>query len=435
MDPEGKAVGAVGGHLIAVPFSIPGEEAVVQIVRGGRPAEGRIVTLLRKSAHAATPPCRHFGVCGGCQWQHLTYGAQLQHKTALVRDALVRVLDGAGGEIRPAVGAGPWEYRNRLQAVFAVRRDRLVAGYHAATEDLRVINVRECPIQQAGNVAALEAAREVVARLDLPVYDHASRRGLARGAIVQSGATTGEVMVILSTVGELPDRMEYVRRMREAVPRLVSLILSVQPRRSPEPLGRLTLLWGRPYIEEEVAGLQWRLYAAPSMPPNPRAVPLWLDAVRTALAADGGDAVMDVACEDGLVPLWLAPRVGRVVGIAPTREAMHRAWEHARINGIENCVFYTRDPARVIEKLRARGERLDAAVVASRRAPLDGKIVAALAAAGVRRLALTGSSLRLLEADLLAARSGGFTVTAVQPVDLLPQTSRVHCVVALRRAG
>jgi len=435
MDPEGPAVAPLGSHVVTVPFAIPGEEAVVHIVRGGDPARGRIAALLRKSPQAATPRCRHFGVCGGCQWQHLSGEAQVQYKAQLVRDALARLLEGTAVEIRPVVGSGFWEYRNRLQAVFAVRQERVVAGYHGGGEDRRIINVRECPIQQAGNVAALEGVRQVVGRLQLPIYDHLTGRGLVRGVVVQGALASGEIMIVLSTTGELPDRMGFVRAMREAVPAMTSVYLSVQPRRSTEPLGRLVLLWGRPYIEEEMAGLRLRVYPEPSLPPNPRATPLWLEAIAAALALRRDDAVVDVACEDGLVPLWLAARAARVVGIAPTREAMHRAWDHAQVNGIGNCVFYTRAPERVMEKLRARGERFDAAVVTSRHRPTGPEVFAALSGAGVRRLVVAGASLRLLERDLWTARSAGFVLTGIQPVDLLPQTSRVHCVVALQRTG
>ena len=434
MDPDGSAVGSAGAYAVAVPFAIPGEEALVEIVRGGRPAEGRIVSLIRKSPLAAAPRCRHFGICGGCQWQHLTYEAQLEYKTTLVREQLAFALEPAGVQVAPAIGTTPWEYRSRLQATFAVRQDRLVAGYHAAAEDLRIINVRECPIQHGVNVRALGAVRDVIAGLDWPVYDHASRRGLVRGMIVQTAAATGEIMVVLSTAAELPDRMAYVRAMREALTGLISLVLSIQPRHSPELLGRLNLLWGRAYIEEEIDGLRVRLFPRASTPPTPRATVGWLEAIAGALAAGPNDVIMDAACEDGLVPVWLARRTARVVGIAPDREAMHHAWEHARLNGVENCVFYTRAPARVVAKLRERGGRFDAAVLTSRRAPAPPELFAGLADAGAQRLALAGSSLPLLAADLRTAQGAGFHPRAVQPVDLLPQTSRIHSVVSLVRA-
>jgi tRNA/tmRNA/rRNA uracil-C5-methylase (TrmA/RlmC/RlmD family) len=112
---------------------------------------------------------------------------------------------------------------------------------------------------------------------------------------------------------------------------------------------------------------------------------------------------------------------------------MHHAWEHARLNGVENCVFYTRAPAGVVAKLRGRGGRIDAAVITSRRAPAPAELFAGLADAGAQRLALAGSSLPLLAADLRTAQGAGFHPRAVQPLDLLPQTSRIHSVVSLIR--
>lgn len=431
MTPDGAAFALAGAQRIAVPFAIPGEEAVVEIVRGGARPEGRIATLLRKSPQTVEPRCRHFGVCGGCQWQHLAYEAQLEQKTRLLGEALQDIIERTGAAVHPASGAAPWEYRSRLQATFGLRGDRVVAGYHAAAADLRIINVQECPIQQSGNVQALAAARDCIAGLDWPVYDHHTHRGVIRGVIAQTAAATGETMVVLAATRELPDRMAFVRAMRDRLPGLVSLMLSVQPRRSPELLGRLDLLWGRAYVEEEVDGLRLHLTPRAAVPPNPRGLPIYLAAIAAALALTPDDAVLDVSCEDGLLPLWLARRARRAVGVAPDRTAMHRAWEHARLNGVANCLFYTRAPAGVVAKLRARGERFDAAVITARGRSSGAALFRELAAAGVRRLAVAGSSLSLLAADLHAAGDAGYRARTVHPVDLLPQTSKVHGIVGM----
>jgi len=433
MGPNGAAVGSAGPHAISVPFAAPGESAVVEVVRGGPHAEGKIVSLLRRAPHAQLPRCRHFGVCGGCQWQHLSYESQLQFKTALVREALAPVLGGESRLVRETVGGDPWAYRDRLQAAVAMRGERLVAGFHVSGGDLRVINVRECPIQPASNVQALDAARATLAELGWPVFDRATGRGLVRGVIAQTAYATDEVMVVLSAVRDVPDRMAAVRLLREHIPGLRSLILSIAPRSHPEMLGRLRLLWGREYLEDEIAGIRVRRYPTASTPPNPRAMPAWVDAVAASLAADGSETLLDAACEEGFMAAALATRVRRVLGIAPDRTAMHRAWDTAALNGLTTCVFYTRAPNRVIEKLHVRGERLDTALLTSRGRPASPELFDLLARAGARRLAVTGSSLTLLAADLRTAGAAGYHVTAVRPVDLLPQTSRIHCVAACSR--
>lgn len=431
MDGGGSAVGSAGPHAITVPFAAPGESAVIEIIRGGPDPVGKIISLLRRSPHAQRPQCRHFGVCGGCQWQHLGYESQLQHKTALVREILAPALGGVSTIVRDAVGSPPWAYRDRLQASVAMRGERLVAGFHVSGGDLRVINVRECPIQHPANVGALEATRAALVDLGWPVFDPATGRGLVRGFIVQHASRTGEVMVVLSTVRDIPDRMAVVRAMLDGIPELRSLMLSIVPRRRTELLGRLQLLWGRDHLEDEVAGIRIRRFASASIPPNAAAIPKWVEAVADALKLEGRETVLDTACEEGFMAVALARRAARVIGIAPDRTAMHRAWDTAAQNEVTTCVFYTRAPEGVIEKLQARGERFEAALLSSREGPAGRGLFQLLVRSGVRRLAITGSSLPLLVADLRTAAEVGYQLEAVSPVDLLPQTSRVHCVASL----
>ncbi len=433
MNLDGAGVATVAHQVVAVPFALPGEEAVVEVTAvGRRQAQGKIVSLLRKSPDVISARCPHFGRCGGCQWQHLPYPAQLEAKTRLVQDYLKTTAGIAPEVIREAVGAEPWTYRNRIHATFAIRRDRLVAGYYAIG-DGSIINVQECPIQYAGNVSLLHAGRDVVAELGWPIYDAATSRGLVRGIIGQVGATSGEVMLVLCTTREVPDRMSFVRAVRDRLDGLVSVMLSVQPKHTPELLGRLHLLWGRHFIEDEIAGVRLRLYPTGSIPPNPGALPLWVEAIVRAGRIGPSETVADVACEEGFLPLALAPRVGRVIGVAPDQDAMHRAWDNARANGLDNCIFYTRDPAGVLRKLRAKGDRVDVVVVTSRGRAMAPELFTTCHEAGADRLVYAGHSLTLLAADLATAATAGYHATEVLPVDLLPQTSHVHCVVRLIR--
>jgi len=418
-------------QVIAVPFALPGEQAIVEVTAvRGRQAEGKIVSLLRKSPDVIPARCRHFGRCGGCQWQHLPYPTQLGAKTRLVRDYLAASAGIAPELVRETVGAEPWAYRNRLQATFAIRRDRLVAGYYALG-DRSIINVQECPIQQAGNLTILHAVRDVVAELGWPIYEAGAARGLVRGSIAQVGCTSGEAMVVLSATGELPDRMAFVRALRDRLEGLVSIMLSVQPTHSSELLGRLHLLWGRPYLEDTVAGVRLRLYPTGSIPPNPTALPLWVNAIAIAGELNDSQTVFDAACEEGFLPLALAPRAAKVIGVAPDRDAMHRAWDNAQANDRDNCAFYTRDPAGVLRKLRAKGEHIDVGVLTSRGGPMLPGLFAACREAGVQRVVYAGHSLTLLAQDLATATSAGYRAAEIWPVDLLPQTSHVHCVVRL----
>jgi 23S rRNA (uracil1939-C5)-methyltransferase len=112
---------------------------------------------------------------------------------------------------------------------------------------------------------------------------------------------------------------------------------------------------------------------------------------------------------------------------------MHRAWDNAGTNGRSNCVFYTRDPTGVLRKLHAKGERVDVAVLTSRGRAMIPELFTACREAGIDRLVYGGHSLTLLATDVATAGAAGYRAAEVHPVDLLPQTSHVHCVVQLVR--
>lgn len=428
---DGAGVARVGERTLAVRYGIPGEEALVEVVRGGTSPLARIVAIRRKSADAAAPPCPHFGRCGGCQMQHITLEGQRRHKTALVTVALRE--SGVRAEmVRPCSGGAPWAYRTVLQATFDRRAEGTIAGFFG-WGDRRLYNIETCPIQHPTNVRVLEVIREAVRTLGLPPLERRTGRGLVRGVIGMTGAATGEALAVLSTTAPLPDRMAFVRAVLDRIPRLVGLKLSVQPQGA-ALLGRTSLLWGRDYLEDDILGLRVRLSGPTDLLPNPQALPHLLDGVVQAGEVRADEQVVDAFAEAGLLPLALASHARRAVGVVADRRAMEAAWVTAERNGIANAVFYTRDPAKVLAKLHQRGERTDVLVAGPPGEGLPETLLAALVDRGPRRMVYVGRSLPVTARDLMRLRRAGFAPVSVQPVDLFPQTGHVHTIVALRRA-
>ncbi|MDQ7849170.1 MAG: 23S rRNA (uracil(1939)-C(5))-methyltransferase RlmD [Armatimonadota bacterium] len=430
---DGAAVAQVGAARIAVRYAIPGEEALIQVVRTSPAPLGAIVAVQRKSPDAATPPCPHFGRCGGCQLQHITLPAQRREKRALVVAAL-REVGVPPDLVRPCTGGQPWGYRSLLRATFDRRGPAVIAGFFGWGEQ-RLYNIASCPVQHPTNVRILHVVREAVRALDLPPYNRRRGSGLVRGVLGMTGQATGEALAVLSAAGPLPDRMAFVRAILDRVPGLVGLLLTVQPGHSTAFFGRsLALLWGRDYLEDEILGLRVRLRADAHILPNPGALPLLLQAVAQAGELRGDEQVLDAFAEAGLLTLALAQRVRRSVGVVSDRQAMTEAWFTAQRNGIANAVFYTRDPARVLAKLHQRGERTDVLVTAPPGEGLPQSLLDALAAVGPQRVVYVGRSLAVTARDLERLRRAAYRVRSVQPVDLFPQTGHVHAVVGLHRA-
>ncbi|MDR7522339.1 MAG: 23S rRNA (uracil(1939)-C(5))-methyltransferase RlmD [Armatimonadota bacterium] len=432
VDPAGAAIARLGAVTLRVPFGVPGEDAVVDVVKGGRRAEGRLVALLRKSPDVIGARCRHFGRCGGCQWQHLSLEAQRRLKTRLAKDYLKEHAEVRRDLVAEATGDEGWAYRNTIRAVFAERDGVAIAGYHAGGSS-RVLDIVECPVQHPTNEAILRAARHAVRTLRLPVYDRSTGTGLVRGVLGLTSFATGQALLTLSSVAPLSDPTALVLALIDQVPGLVGILHTVSPRRAVDLLGpRLRLLWGRDHIEEEIAGFRVRLRPTTELPANPRAIQLLVDAVVRAAALRSDETAADLAAATPVVTFALAQVAASAVGVVPSRRVLTDAWEAAGWNGVGNASFTPRrSPAALLMMVGPR--RPDVVVVQAEGPGLDPALIGAVEAAGIPRAVYLARSLPVCARDLALWRGAGYAVASVQPVDLLPQTSHLHLVVALHR--
>lgn len=435
VDPDGTAVVRLGAVHLGVPFGVPGEEAVVEVTKGGRRAEGRLVALIRKVPTVVRARCQHFGRCGGCQWQHLVPEAQRGLKTRLVKDYLKEHAGLRRDLVLDTVGTQAWQYRNMIRAVFGERDGVAIVGYHVSGEP-RVLDIAECPVQHPANEAMLRAARHVARSLRLSVYDRDTGRGLLRGIVGVASFATGEALLTLSTASVLPAPSDVVHAIIDRVPGLVGILHTVQPQPTLELVGpRLRLLWGREYLDDDIAGFRVRVRPDTELPPNPVAAAALLDAVRRAADVRSDDIVFDLTATHPLFVLAMAQAAGVAVGITPTRRGIADAREAAAANGATNAVFYARDPLGVLGRYLARGRRPSVVVVTAEGQGLPPETMAAVAGAHVPRVVYLARSLAVCARDLKRWADAGYRPAAVQPIDLLPQTSHVYCVVTFRRTG
>jgi 23S rRNA (uracil1939-C5)-methyltransferase len=422
MGATGDAVAMVGRREVAVPYAAPGEEALVRIlgVDGGR-ARGQLVALRVASPRVVQPRCPHFGRCGGCQWQHLEYAAQLEQKAALVAAALGRAR--LTPAIDAAVGWEPsWEFRTYLEAAVAERDGRRILGFFSRGGD-RVVEVGQCPVQHPSNVDAMRAVRAAWDGLQGVV-------GILRGLISRVGAAKGEVILGLSVTRRLSaeERGIVVRALLDTVPRLIGVMEVRAPRRGHLLAGRQAdLLWGRPYVEEDIAGVRFRIPLLAEFPVNRHAIAGLIEMILGALDASAADTVVEPEAGIGGYTLHVALGAGRVVAVT-TVDQLNAAWENARLNGMTNCVFYARSPIRAVEKV-ARREPVRLAFLHPPGSGLVPGLPAALRRAGVQRVAYLGRALAALTRDAAALEQAGFRIREVQPMDLSPHTSRVHALI------
>lgn len=393
----GEAVGRHEGLVVFVPFGIPGERVCVQVVeRRSNYARARLLEVVEPSPNRMEPRCPHFGVCGGCQLQHVAYEAQLQFKEQVLRSQLQRIGKVSNPPLRQAIGMDiPWAYRNHVQ--LAVNGEGRT-GYLAAYSD-RMVPIAECPIMEPlleGTWKGLQG--------DL-------RR--AERVVIRAGVNTGERMVIVEGQGPHPPLL--------CVDAGVSLVYRPAG-------GRPRPLQGTDHLNELVAGRRFRLSPGSFFQVNTRQAEHLVAVVAGYLEARRGHTVVDVYSGVGLFALAAATEASRVLGI----ESSVSAWEDARANAAGHPgVEFVR--GRAEDVLSAVEGRIDAAILDPPRAGCAPAVLEALADHDVRRLVYVSCDPATLARDVARLEVLGYRLQEVQPVDMFPQTYHVETVALVRR--
>jgi 23S rRNA (uracil1939-C5)-methyltransferase len=389
----GDALGRLpDGRAVFVPFGIPGETVRVKLTEEKRGhARGEIVAVLEASPQRISPRCPHFGVCGGCHYQHLPYPAQLEAKTAILRDQLVRLGGLEDPPIRPIVPSpSPWNYRNQVQ-FHLDPQGRL--GYQQARSH-QVVAIRECHLP------------EEVINLAWPLLELDPQADIERVSL-KLGAGD-DLQVVLE--GESPEPPEF---SVEGLP-LSAVHLS--------PAGALVLA-GSEYIVMEVLGHPFRVSAGAFFQVNTPMAAAMVQHLLANLPVKPGDSVLDVYCGVGLFSLFLAEKAGRLVAV----ESSPAACEDFAVNldAFDNVDLYEAPAEDVLPYLQ---EKPQAVVVDPPRAGLEPRTLDALLKLGASTLAYVSCDPATLGRDARRLSAGGYRLRQITPFDLFPQTYHIESI-------
>jgi len=411
----GAALGRHEGRVIFVPYALPGETVRVEIADDRRGyAFARLVEVIEPSPGRVVPPCPYFGPlgCGGCQWQHADYAAQLRFKAEIVADQLTRIGSIAGPPVRPTLpDSSGWAYRNHAQfhpapgaglgfqgaSVGRPRGRGLRAEdeeQESGAEGQAVVAVDECLILHP-------LLSDLYATLDLDLED------LVRLSL-RAGAATGERMLIFEMADDMPPSLEI------DVPVSCVLLLSD---------GTHANLIGHNHITEVVAGHVYRISAPSFFQVNtPQAAQL-VRLVLEYLDLQGDETILDAYAGVGLFTVPLAGRAGLVVSVELAPAAVTDLLENTA--DVDNVEVIEGPVAAVLPDLDVP---LDAAVVDPPRAGVDRFALDALIARHPAHLVYVSCDPATLARDTGRLTAAGYRLAEVQPVDMFPQTYHIESV-------
>lgn len=409
-------------------------------------AEAVPVAFHEYSSLRTEPFCGHFGVCGGCKWQHVTYESQLQYKHRQVVDNLTRIAKVDLPPIRPILpSADTTYYRNKLEFTFSSNRwltaeeissredlDRQALGFHVPRRFDKIVDIEHCYLQPDPSNAIRLAARDYSRRHGFPFYDQVKQEGYVRNLVVRT-TLTGQVMVILQVAGEQQDWREgLLNHLRDSFPEITSLQYVINTKGN-DTFNDLEVqpYHGLPYITEQMEDLHFRVGPKSFYQPNAKQAYELYKIARSFAALQGHETVYDLYTGTGTIANFVARQAQKVVGLEYVPMSIEDARVNSRINGIANTTFFAGDIKDLLteEFLETHG-RPDVVITDPPRAGMDEAVCRMLLTAAPQRIVYVSCNPATQARDL-AILDEKYAVKDVQPVDMFPHTYHVENVILL----
>ena len=439
--------------VIFVPYVVPGDVVDLQVKRKkNHYAEAVAVKFHEKSPLRTEPFCSHFGVCGGCKWQCLSYEEQLKYKQKQVFDNLTRIGKVELPEFRPILGSEKTRfYRNKLEFTFSNKRwlteeevkqdvkyDQMNAvGFHIPGAFDKVLAIDKCWLQDDISNQIRNAVRDYAYAHDFPFFDLRTQEGLLRNIMIRT-SSTGELMVVLQckvTDDEGRRKMEEILQfMADSFPQITSLMYVINNKCN-DTIGDLDVevFKGNDHIFEEMEGLRFKVGPKSFYQTNSEQAYNLYKVAREFAGLTGNELVYDLYTGTGTIANFVARQARKVVGIEYVPEAIEDAKVNSALNGIDNTLFYAGDMKDILTNdFIAEHGRPDVIITDPPRAGMHNDVIDVILTAEPKRIVYVSCNPATQARDLQLL-DGKYKVTAVQPVDMFPHTHHVENVVQLER--
>lgn len=438
----GDAVGRYEGRVLFVPRGIPGERVRVEIVEERRGhARAELLEILRPAPERIEPAYPLLVDCG-CQWQHISYPAQLTWKAHIVRQLLVRIGKQADALVHPTVGMPqgitPWQYRNIALFTISPRGE---IGFKFS-ESHEVQDLTECPLLHP----ALDQVYQIIRQKLISYFGDTLGEMLQgftlRGAI--GAASNSSYPAAIASVKAAPalitiharpgsyieNPQQLAQELMTAAPGIVGIIIE----RAGGRYGRVFA--GQEFLTDVVLGHRFRVSADSFFQVNLIQTSALIEHVMTMLEPQRSEVVLDGYSGVGLFSAFLASRAARVISIESQPSAVMDARANATLNNQNNVTSLEGTLERLLNQLHYRRERIDLALVDPPRSGCHPKALQALQIVNPRAICYVSCDPSTLARDIATLCAGGrYRLVSAQPIDMFPQTYHIECVVLLARVG
>ena len=432
-------IGKEENRIIYVKNTFPGQVIKGRVKKKKTDyAEVKPLEVIERADYEVAPKCPHFGICGGCSSQTLTYEKQLE----TLSNEVLELFNKAGvstGEYEGVTGSAyQWEYRNKMEFTFGdmEKGGELTLGMHVKNQSFGVITVDKCEIVDEDFRKIIDLTVNYFRGKNLPYYRVMKREGYLRHLVIRKALNTKEIMVNLVTTTQIDfDLTEYVEILKNAdfKGNLVSVLHTENNSFSdavvPE---KVNVLYGIDHIVENLLGLKFKISPFSFFQTNTKGAEDLYSIVREYMGDSDDKVVFDLYCGTGTIGQIVAPNAKKVVGIELIEEAVEAAKENAKFNGLNNCEFIAGDVAVTIKNVK---DKPDIIILDPPRSGVMPKAMEHVINFKAKDIIYVSCNPKTLVSDLGKLKYAGYKIEESILVDMFPNTPHVETVVKLTKTA
>ncbi len=453
---DGRGIGKKEGEVYFVRGGVPGEKLTLEVYGKKKSVkEASIARIEVPSPLRVTPFCQHFGECGGCKWQHMSYLGQLEFKEKQVRDALERI-----GKIDPALLSNVWKsifpssetqyYRNKLEFTFTHRRwksihemgetraDTLEAfspglGFHVPGSFDKILDIEHCYLQKEPSNTIRNQVKEFCIQESIPFFELRSQAGLMRNLLIRTSNTDETMVIIVFAYEERSMISKVMNFVHDSNPALTSLQYIINSKKNDTLLDQEVILYkGIDFIREKMGDLVFRISAKSFYQTNSLQAYKLYEMASIMAGFKGHELVYDLYTGTGTIANFIASKVKKVIGLEYVEDAIKDAEKNAILNGNVNISFFTGDIKDLLSvDFTTKNGIPEVIITDPPRAGMHPDVVEAILKIAAPKLVYISCNPSTQARDIVRL-SEIYDLITVQPVDMFPQTQHVENIILLQ---
>lgn len=431
-----KGIIDIEGQKVIVKNALEGQVVRFSINKKRRDkVEGRLLEVIEPSPLEQPAACKHFGICGGCRYQNLSYEQQLDLKKRQVEELIEK--NGLSFDIENIYGSPITEgYRNKMEFTFGdeEKDGPLALGMHKKNSFYDIVTLDDCRIVDPDFNVLLQAILKYFKEKGETYFHKIRHEGFLRHLVMRRSVKTGDILInLVTTTQSRLDESEFVNMIlsQKIDGKVVGILHTLNDNLADVVQSDETkTLYGQDYFYEYLYNMRFKISPFSFFQTNTLGAEVLYDKVREYVGETKDKLVYDLYTGTGTIAQMLAPVASKVVGVEIVEEAVEAAKKNAVDNHLDNCEFIAGDVLKVVDNLT---QKPDILVLDPPRDGIHPKALRKIINFNVDEMVYVSCKPTSLMRDLLVFREAGYEVKRACLVDMFPGTVHVETVVLLGR--